>query len=251
MSAPHRLFTPGFFVMCGFSFTVFLSVFQLLPTAPFHIHDLGGSTFASGLFLGFLTYSSAFSAPLTGAVVDRIGQRRVLITSSVAITVFSILYGRISDYRWLLGAGRRPRNFLVGAAVRVGGVHDQHAAGGAAGRGHRVLGSVERAGTGGRANRRILDLPARLVVALCRVRHPEHRHGHHRFAAAGDSASGAPSSEPRARRARVARARHVGHAVPVLVRLRRNHQLHRPVCRRQSRQAESDLPHDACALSSS
>jgi MFS family permease len=102
MSAPHRLFTPGFFVMCGFSFTVFLSVFQLLPTAPFHIQDLGGSTFASGLFLGFLTYSSAFSAPLTGAVVDRIGQRRVLITSSVAITVFSILYGVISDYRWLL-----------------------------------------------------------------------------------------------------------------------------------------------------
>ena len=102
MSAPHRLFTPGFFVMCGFSFTVFLSVFQLLPTAPFHIQDLGGSTFASGLFLGFLTYSSAFSAPLTGAAVDRIGQRRVLITSSVAITLFSILYGVISDYRWLL-----------------------------------------------------------------------------------------------------------------------------------------------------
>src|SRR6476661_837146 len=102
MSDPDRLFTPGFFVMCGFSFTVFLSVFQLLPTAPFHIQDLGGSTFASGLFLGFLTYSSAFSAPLTGAVVDRIGQRRVLITSSVAITLFSILYGVISDYRWLL-----------------------------------------------------------------------------------------------------------------------------------------------------
>ena len=64
MSAPDRLFTPRFFVMCGFTFTVFLSAFQLLPTAPFHIIDLGGSTFASGLFLGFLTYSSAFSAPL-------------------------------------------------------------------------------------------------------------------------------------------------------------------------------------------
>jgi MFS family permease len=102
MSAPDRLFTPKFFVMCGFSFTVFLSVFQLLPTAPFHILDLGGSTFASGLFLGFLTYSSAFSAPLTGAIADRIGQRRVLITSSCAITVFSILYGLLTDYRWML-----------------------------------------------------------------------------------------------------------------------------------------------------
>src|SRR4051795_776663 len=97
MSAPHRLFTPGFFVMCGFSFTVFLSVFQLLPTAPFHIQDLGGSTFASGLFLGFLTYSSAFSAPLTGAVVDRIGQRRVLITSSLALAAFSLAYAVITS----------------------------------------------------------------------------------------------------------------------------------------------------------
>jgi MFS family permease len=101
MSAPDRLFTPRFFVMCGFSFTVFLSLFQLLPTAPFHIRDLGGSTFASGLFLGFLTYSSAFSAPLTGAIADRVGQRRVLLTSSIAITVFSILYGVLTDYRWM------------------------------------------------------------------------------------------------------------------------------------------------------
>ena len=88
--------------MCGFTFTVFLSLFQLLPTAPYHILDLGGSTFASGLFLGFLTYSSALSAPLTGAIADRIGKRRVLITSSIAITVFSIAYGLITDYRLLL-----------------------------------------------------------------------------------------------------------------------------------------------------
>jgi len=97
-----RLFTPRFFIMCGFTFTVFLSVFQLLPTAPFHIHDLGGSTFASGLFLGFLTYSSAFSAPLTGAFADRVGPRRVLLTSSVAITIFSLVYALLQDYRWML-----------------------------------------------------------------------------------------------------------------------------------------------------
>ncbi len=102
MRPADRLFTPRFFVMCLFSFTVFLSVFQLLPTAPFHILDLGGTTFASGMFLGLLTYSSALSAPLTGAFADRVGQRRVLITSSVAITCFSILYGVITDYRWIL-----------------------------------------------------------------------------------------------------------------------------------------------------
>jgi MFS family permease len=99
---PDRLFTPRFFVMCGFTFTVFLSVFQLLPTAPFHILDLGGSTFASGLFLGFLTFSSALSAPLTGAIADRVGQRRVLLTSSIAITIFSLVYAVLADHRWML-----------------------------------------------------------------------------------------------------------------------------------------------------
>jgi MFS family permease len=98
----ERLFTPRFFVMCGFSFTVFLSAFQLFPTAPFHILALGGSTFASGLFLGILTYASAFSAPLTGALVDRAGAKEVLVVASAAITAFSIAYAVIPDYRVML-----------------------------------------------------------------------------------------------------------------------------------------------------
>ena len=103
MASPSdRLFTARFFVMCGFSFTVFLSAFQLLPTAPFHILDLGGSTFASGLFLGFLTYASALSAPFTGAFADRLGQRRILITTSLALAVFSLGYAVLSDYRLML-----------------------------------------------------------------------------------------------------------------------------------------------------
>jgi MFS family permease len=102
MAPSDRLFTPRFFVMCGFTFTVFLSAFQLLPTAPFHILDLGGTTFASGMFLGFLTYSSAFSAPLTGAYVDRTGQRRVLIISSLALAVFAAGYAVITNYRLML-----------------------------------------------------------------------------------------------------------------------------------------------------
>ena len=102
MSSDGRLFTPHFFVMCGFSFTVFLSAFQLLPTAPFHILDLGGSTFASGLFLGFLTYSSAFSAPVTGALADRAGPRRILVLTSLALVVFSLVYAVLSSHVLLL-----------------------------------------------------------------------------------------------------------------------------------------------------
>lgn len=99
---PQRLFTPRFFLMCGFSFTVFLSAFQLLPTAPFHIKDLGGSTFAAGLFLGFLTYASAFSAPFTGALGDRIGRRTVLMSCSLILAGFLAAYAVISSYRLLL-----------------------------------------------------------------------------------------------------------------------------------------------------
>jgi MFS family permease len=102
VTAADRLFTTRFFTMCGFTFTVFLSAFQLLPTAPFRILDLGGSTFASGLFLGFLTYASALSAPLTGALGDRVGHRRILIASSLAIAILTTWYAVLDDYRIVL-----------------------------------------------------------------------------------------------------------------------------------------------------
>ena len=85
--------------MMSFSFTVFVSLFQLLPTAPFHILALGGSSVEAGLFLGLLTYASALSAPITGAVADRVGKRRMMLVSSVAIMGFSILYAVAPSYR--------------------------------------------------------------------------------------------------------------------------------------------------------
>jgi MFS family permease len=88
--------------MWSYSFTVFLSAFQLLPTAPFHILSLGGNTTEAGLFLGFLTYASAISAPITGAIADRFGKRRVLIVASLAITVFSLLYAIAPSYQVIL-----------------------------------------------------------------------------------------------------------------------------------------------------
>jgi len=101
-SAPVGLFTPRFIVMCGFNFVVFLSAFQLLPTAPFQIRALGGSAVAAGLFLGFLTYSSAMSGPITGGIVDRVGKRRVLMTSSLAIALFSAIYAVLPSYVGML-----------------------------------------------------------------------------------------------------------------------------------------------------
>ena len=90
--------------MWSYSFTVFLSAFQLLPTAPFHILALGGSHLEAGLFLGFLTYASAISAPITGAIGDRYGKRRVLIVASMAITLFSLLYAVAPSYQIILAS---------------------------------------------------------------------------------------------------------------------------------------------------
>jgi MFS family permease len=102
MSSPDRLFSPRFFLMCGFSFTVFLAAFQLFPTAPFRILDLGGSESAAGLFLGLMTYASAVSAPFTGALADRIGKRRVLVVSSIAAATFSAAYAVTTNVTLLL-----------------------------------------------------------------------------------------------------------------------------------------------------
>lgn len=102
MEPADRLFTPRFFVMCGFTFTVFLSEFQLLPAAPFRILEMGGTTFASGLFLGFLTYASAFSAPFTGSIADRIGRRRTLLVASAVSAACAVGYALAPDYRLLL-----------------------------------------------------------------------------------------------------------------------------------------------------
>ncbi|HYT75738.1 MAG TPA: MFS transporter [Vicinamibacterales bacterium] len=121
-----RLFTPRFFVMCGYTFTVFLSAFQLFPTAPFHILALGGSTFASGLFLGLLTYASAFSAPATGALVDRVGAKRILAVASIAITAFSLVYAIIPDYHVMLALvvmhGVFWSGLLTGSAAYMTGI---------------------------------------------------------------------------------------------------------------------------------
>lgn len=88
--------------MCAYTFTVFASLFQLLPAAPYRVLALGGTTFAGGLFLGLLTYASALSAPVTGQLSDRIGHRRVLITVSLVLATFSSIYAFLPDYRVML-----------------------------------------------------------------------------------------------------------------------------------------------------
>ena len=102
MPPRETLFTARYFTMCGFTFTVFLSAFQIFPTAPYRILDLGGDRFAAGLFLGLQTWASAVSAPFTGALGDRIGRRKMLVGCSLAAAVFSVLYALVPTWPLLV-----------------------------------------------------------------------------------------------------------------------------------------------------
>ncbi|BCS34414.1 MFS transporter [Luteitalea sp. TBR-22] len=97
------LVTPRFLTMFAFSFLVFISVFQLLPVAPYRMLALGGTEASAGWFLGLLTISCAVSAPFTGPLSDRIGHRRTLILAGASLSVITATYALVRDNRLLLG----------------------------------------------------------------------------------------------------------------------------------------------------
>jgi MFS family permease len=105
MSSQASIFTPRFFVMCGFTFTAFLSALQLFPTVPFRVLDLGGTALSAGLFLGVLTYASACSAPFTGALGDRFGRRRLIMTASLLTLGLACAYAASPNWHVLLVIG--------------------------------------------------------------------------------------------------------------------------------------------------
>ena len=155
--------------MCGFTFTVFLSAFLLLPTAPFHILDLGGIDVASGLFLGFLTYASAFSAPL-----DRRnrGPGRPAARAHHVQPRADDLLARLRRHPELPRAARPgpgARRLLVGPAVRVGRLHDHMLPESRRAEGIGYWGLSTHGGDRRRADGRLLDLHVGLGVAVHRV----------------------------------------------------------------------------------
>lgn len=105
MEQQDRLFTPRFFAMWLFAFITFFSAFQLLPAIPFRIQELGGSKTLAGSFLTAYTLASALAAPITGAIADRLGRKRMLITASVLFIFFSLAYGVVENLAVLLAIG--------------------------------------------------------------------------------------------------------------------------------------------------
>jgi MFS family permease len=103
--APEPLFTLRFVLLWCYAFVTFFSAFQLLPTFPLRILELGGTQAQAGWFLSVYTFASAFAAPLMGSIADRVGRRRMLIVASIAFIAFSLLYGFVTHLPLLLVVG--------------------------------------------------------------------------------------------------------------------------------------------------
>ena len=99
------LLTWPFLRLCLFSFLAFFAAFQLFPTIPFRLLELGSGRAAAGLFLTVYTWASALSAPFTGALADRFGRRRMLVVAAAAFALFSVLYGLVQSLPLLLAVG--------------------------------------------------------------------------------------------------------------------------------------------------
>lgn len=100
-----RLVTGAFLRLWSFGFITFLAAFQLLPTIPLRIIELGGTKSEAGWFLAIYTYASAVSAPITGALADHLGRRRLLLAASASFIVFSLLYAIVIPLPLLLAVG--------------------------------------------------------------------------------------------------------------------------------------------------
>ncbi|WP_306591587.1 MFS transporter [Geothrix sp. 21YS21S-4] len=98
MSRP-RLLTRGFLLVWALTFVTFFAAFQLFPTVPLRLRELGASLAESGRFMSLFTAGSALGALFTGALGDRLGHRRLVVVSALLFALFLGAYGGLS-VRW-------------------------------------------------------------------------------------------------------------------------------------------------------
>jgi MFS family permease len=100
LSTPRpSLITRQFALMWALTFVTFFAAFQLFPTVPLRLRELGASLAESGRFMSLFTAGSALGALFTGPLGDRIGHRRLLVTSAMLYGAFLAAYA-VMPTRW-------------------------------------------------------------------------------------------------------------------------------------------------------
>ncbi|HET8902056.1 MAG TPA: MFS transporter [Holophagaceae bacterium] len=98
-----RLWSRPFLLLWAFTFLTFFAAFQLFPTAPLRLVQLGATKAESGRFLTAFTVGSALGALATGQLADRIGLRRMMGLTAALFTLIMASYAFIHT-RWMLFA---------------------------------------------------------------------------------------------------------------------------------------------------
>jgi MFS family permease len=98
---PSPLRSPAFLLVCAITFLTFLAAFQLFPTVPLRMLELGARREQTGYFMTVFTAGSALGALFTGPLGDRVGQRRMMIVAAIGFAVCLGLYGFIHLRWWL------------------------------------------------------------------------------------------------------------------------------------------------------
>ncbi|HET6329390.1 MAG TPA: MFS transporter [Holophagaceae bacterium] len=98
-----RLWSRPFLLLWAFTFLTFFAAFQLFPTGPLRLVQLGATKAESGRFLTAFTVGSALGAFATGQIADRIGLRRMMGLTAALFTLIMAAYAFI-HVRWMLFA---------------------------------------------------------------------------------------------------------------------------------------------------
>ncbi|HWQ10859.1 MAG TPA: MFS transporter [Holophaga sp.] len=96
----ETLFTGGFVLVSALTFLTFFAAFQLFPTVPLRLIELGATVGQSGRFMAVFTIGSSFGALFTGPLGDRLGQRRTIVGSTLVFTALLVAYGFLSGPWW-------------------------------------------------------------------------------------------------------------------------------------------------------
>jgi MFS family permease len=96
-----RLLTRDFLLVSAITFITFFAGFQLFPTAPLQLRQLGASLAESGRFLTVFTAGSSLGALVTGSLGDRVGQRRMVVACAAGFGLLVGAYGLLR-VRWAI-----------------------------------------------------------------------------------------------------------------------------------------------------
>ena len=94
-----QLITRQFALVWALTFITFFAAFQLFPTVPLRLRELGASLAESGRFLTLFTLGSALGALFTGPLGDRVGHRRLVVVSATLFAGFLGAYALLPT-RW-------------------------------------------------------------------------------------------------------------------------------------------------------